>query len=175
MHIYRADLRDLAACLALEAGYDTDYVWQVTQQEEQGDVVTRLRTVRLPRSMRVRYPAWGEALLAHQERGDLILVAAEAAEVRGYVNLQCLLDQSIAWLHHLIIAPPFRRQGIGKALLARAMQDGRQQGMVKIMTTVQSKNYPGINFLQHNGFTFCGYNERYYRNQDIALYFVSGL
>jgi ribosomal protein S18 acetylase RimI-like enzyme len=175
MHIYRADLRDLAACLALDAGYDTDYVWQVTQQEEQGDVVTRLRIVRLPRSMRVRYPAWGEALLAHQERGDLILVAAEAAEVRGYVNLQCLPDQGIAWLHHLIVAPPFRRQGIGKALLARAMQDGRQQGMVKIMTTVQSKNYPGINFLQHNGFTFCGYNERYYRNQDIALYFVCGL
>ena len=175
MHIYRADLRDLTACLALDASYDTDYVWQVTQQEEQGEVLTRFRTVRLPRSMRVRYPAWGEALLAHQERGDLILVAAEAAEVRGYVNQQCIPDESIAWLHHLIVAAPHRRHGLGKALLLRAMQDARQQGMIKIMGTVQSKNHPAINFLQHNGFTFCGYNERYYRNQDIALYFVCGL
>jgi ribosomal protein S18 acetylase RimI-like enzyme len=175
MHIYRADLRDLAACLALDASYETDYVWQVTQHGEQGNVVTQFRTVGLPRSMRVRYPAWGEALLAHQERGDLILVAAEAAEVRGYVNQECMPDQGIAWIHHLIVAPPHRRRGIGKALLARAMEDGRKQGMVKTMLAVQSKNHPAINFLQHHGFSFCGYNERYYRNQDIALYFVCGL
>jgi ribosomal protein S18 acetylase RimI-like enzyme len=175
MHIYRADLRDLTACLALDASYETDFVWQVTQHEEQGEVVTQFRTVRLPRTMRVRYPAWGEALLAHQERGDLILVAAEAGDVRAYVNQECLPDQGISWLHHLIVAPPHRRQGLGKALLLRAMQDGRKLGMVKIMAAVQSKNHPAISFLQRNGFTFCGYNERYYRNQDIALYFVCGL
>jgi hypothetical protein len=28
--------------------------------------------------------------------------------------------------------------------------------------------------LQRNGFMFCGYNERFYRNQDIGLYFVRG-
>ncbi len=44
-----------------------------------------------------------------------------------------------------------------------------------MMAAVQSKNYPAINFLQRNGFTFCGYNERYYRNQDIAVYFACGL
>ncbi len=175
MHIYRADLRDLTACLALDANYETDYVWQVTQQEEQGEVVTRFRVVRLPRSMPVRYPAWGEALLANQERGDVILVAAEAAEVRGYIDVQCLPDQGIAWLHHVIVGPGHRRRGLGKALLLRAMQEARQQGMIKTMVAVQSKNYPGISFLHHHGFTFCGYNEGYYRNQDIALYFVSGL
>ena len=43
------------------------------------------------------------------------------------------------------------------------------------MTVVQSKNYPAIQFLQKHGFKFCGYNERYYRSRDIALYFVRGL
>lgn len=175
MHIYRADLRDLATCLTLDGSYETDQVWQVTQQEEQGEVTARFRNVRLPRSMRVRYPAWGEALLYHQERGDLVLVAAEATEIWGYVDQQCLPDQGIAVMHHLIVATNHRRQGIGSALLARVMQDSRQQSMSKIMATVQSKNHPAISFLQHHGFKFSGYNEGFYRNQDIALYFVSGL
>ena len=32
MHIYRADLRDLAVCLTLDGSYETDHVWQVIQQ-----------------------------------------------------------------------------------------------------------------------------------------------
>jgi ribosomal protein S18 acetylase RimI-like enzyme len=175
MHIYRADLRDLAACLALDGSYETEYVWQVIQQQEEDQVVTRLRTVHLPRPMRVPYPSWGEALLAHQERGDLILVAAEATEVRGYIDQEVWPDQSIAWIHHLVVGPAYRRQGIGTALLARAMQHARQQGLLHMMTVVQSKNYPAICFLEKNGFDFCGYNERFYRNQDIALYFGRGL
>jgi ribosomal protein S18 acetylase RimI-like enzyme len=175
MHIYRADLKDLSACLTLNGSYETDYVWQVTQQEDGGEVITRFRPARLPRTMRVPYPSWGEGLLAHQERGDFILVAAEAFEVRGYIDQECQPDEDVAWIHHLVVGPPFRRRGIGETLLARAMQHARQQGLSHVMTVVQSKNYPGISFLQRRGFTFCGYNERYYRNQDIALYFACGL
>ncbi len=175
MHIYRADLRDLTACLTLDANYETNFVWQVNQQEEEEEIVTHFRQVRLPRSMRVRYPVWGEELQQHQERGDLILVASEAAEVWGYVDQQCLLDQGVAWLHHLIVAPPHRGAGIGHALLMRALQDAHHQGMNQVMSVVQSKNHPAITFLLHHGFKFCGYNERYYRNHDIALYFACGL
>jgi ribosomal protein S18 acetylase RimI-like enzyme len=175
MHIYRADLRDLAGCLTLDGSYETDHVWQVTQHQADDEVVTRFRTVRLPRTMRVPYPAWTEALLAHQERGDLILVAAEAVEVRGYIDQETQPDQGLAWVHHLVVGPEFRRQGIGSSLLSRAMQVGRQQRLSHIMTVVQSKNYPAIRFLGRHGFAFSGYNERFYRNQDIGLYFVRGL
>jgi ribosomal protein S18 acetylase RimI-like enzyme len=175
MHIYRADLRDLTACLTLDASYETDHVWQVIQQQEEGGVVTRFHTIQLPRSMRVQYPAWSEALLIHQQRGDLILVASEASEIRGYVNQESQPDQGLAWLHHLVVAPAYRRQGIGAALLARGMQHARQLGLGYVMTVVQSKNYPAIRFLGRQGFGFCGYNERFYRNRDIGLYFVRGL
>ena len=173
MHIYRADVKDLTACLTLNGSYETDYVWQVTQQEDDGEVITRLRPARLPRTMRVPYPSWGEALLAHQARGHLILVAAEAARgARLYrpgvpAGRRCRLDP-----------PPGRGarrsggRGSATTLLARAMQHARQHGLSHVMTAVQSKNYPAISFLQRHGFTFCGYNERYYRNQDIALYFA---
>ncbi len=175
MHIYRADLRDLAACLALDASYETDHVWQVTQAQEDDQVHTRFRVSPLPRAMRVAYPSWGEGLLAHQERGDLILVAAEAAEVRAYINQETQPDQGLAWLHHLVVAPAYRRKGLGGQLLARGIQHARQAGLTQMMTLVQSKNYPALKFLERNGFGFCGYNERFYRNKDIGLYFARGL
>jgi ribosomal protein S18 acetylase RimI-like enzyme len=174
VHIYRADLRDLAACLAIDGSYETDCVWQVTQQDGEDEVVTRFRTIRLPRTMRVPYPSWGEALLAHQERGDLILVAAESTEVLGYIDLEAQPDQGIGWIHHLVIAPAHRRTGIGTSLLARSLQHARQSGLAHVMVVVQSKNFPAVTFLQRSGFIFCGYNERFYRNQDIGLYFVRG-
>ena len=67
MHIYRADLRDLTGCLQLDGSYETEHVWQITQQQEGGQVVTRFQVARLPRAMQVQYPGWSEALLAHQQ------------------------------------------------------------------------------------------------------------
>jgi ribosomal protein S18 acetylase RimI-like enzyme len=165
----------LTACLLLDGSYETDRVWQVIQQQEGDDVMTRFRVAQLPRIMRVRYPGWSEALLAHQERGDLILVAAQATEVLGYIDQETQRDQDVAWLHHLVIAPAHRRHGIGTALLQRGMQHARQEGLTQLMAIVQSKNYPAISFFKKHGFIFCGYNERYYRNQDIGLYFGRGL
>jgi ribosomal protein S18 acetylase RimI-like enzyme len=174
VHIYRADLKDLAACLAIDGSYETDCVWQVTQQEGEGEVLTRFRTIQLPRTMRVPYPSWGEALLAHQERGDLVLVAAESSEILGYIDQEAQPDQGIGWIHHLVVTPAYRRMGIGTGLLMRSLQHARQAGLGHVMTVVQSKNVPAIGFLQHSGFAFCGYNERFYRNLDIGLYFVRG-
>lgn len=175
MHIYRADLRDLTGCLQLDASYETEHVWQITQQQEGGQVVTRFQVTKLPRAMQVQYPGWSEALLAHQQRGDLILVAAAATQVHGYIDQETQPDQTLAWIHHLVVGPDHRRQGIGSALLARGLQHARQQALSQAMTAVQSKNYPAIQFLQKHGFRFSGYNERYYRSRDIALYFVRGL
>ncbi len=175
MHIYRADLRDLTACLSLDGSFETEYVWQVTQQGEDKDMVTRFQITRLPRVMQVQYPGWSEALLAHQQRGDLILVAAEAAHIWAYIDQETQPDQSVAWIHHLVVDPAHRRQGTGSALLARGLQHARQQGLSHVMAVVQSKNHPATVFLQKHGFRFCGYNERYYRNRDIGLYFVRGL
>jgi ribosomal protein S18 acetylase RimI-like enzyme len=102
-------------------------------------------------------------------------VASEASEVRGYINQESQPDQDLAWIHHLIVSPAYRRQGIAATLLNRGIQQARQFGLTHIMTVVQSKNYPAIQFLTHQGFKFCGYNEQFYRNRDIGLYFVRGL
>ena len=67
--------------------------------------------------------------------------------MRGYIDQETQPDQGIAWIHHLVVAPAYRRQGIGSALLARGLQHARQLGLTQVMTVVQSKNYPAIQFL----------------------------
>jgi hypothetical protein len=40
---------------------------------------------------------------------------------------------------------------------------------------MQTKNYPAISFCQKHGMTFCGFNDRHFANQDIALFFALAL
>jgi hypothetical protein len=40
---------------------------------------------------------------------------------------------------------------------------------------MQTKNYPAIQFARAQGFVFCGFNDHYYMNQDIALFFGRGV
>jgi hypothetical protein len=40
---------------------------------------------------------------------------------------------------------------------------------------IQTKNYPGIIFCQQRGFAFCGFNDRLFPNQDIAVFFSQAL
>jgi ribosomal protein S18 acetylase RimI-like enzyme len=56
-------------------------------------------------------------------------------------------------------------------LLEAANQWALAHSLARVMLEVQTKNHPAIAFAQKNGFQFCGYNERYYPNGDIALFF----
>ena len=38
---------------------------------------------------------------------------------------------------------------------------------------MQPKNYPAIQFAYKLGFEFSGYNDQYYRDQEIAIFFSS--
>jgi hypothetical protein len=56
-------------------------------------------------------------------------------------------------------------------LLAAAAHWARTNNLGRIILATQSKNYPAICFAQKHGLAFCGYNDRYYPNQDVALFF----
>jgi RimJ/RimL family protein N-acetyltransferase len=40
---------------------------------------------------------------------------------------------------------------------------------------MQSKNYPAIALARKLGFSYSGYSDRYYADQDIALFFYLGV
>jgi ribosomal protein S18 acetylase RimI-like enzyme len=72
----------------------------------------------------------------------------------------------------LVVAGRLRRQGIGSALVLAA-QDwvANHSKSRRLVFAMQPKNFPAINLSQKLGFDFCGYNDHYYPNQDIAIFF----
>jgi GNAT superfamily N-acetyltransferase len=91
--------------------------------------------------------------------------------VFGYCQLDAAPWQQSGWISHLVVGRPFRRRGIGSAMITAAKTWGKQQGLRRLMIAVQTKNYPGISFCEKQGFIFCGFNDHYFVNRDIALFF----
>lgn len=162
---------DLPALTALDHGYTTEYVWQMESREEDGQTSVNFRRVRLPRSMRVLFPRDPKRLASDWTRQAQILAAEQAGQLRGYLALSLGPAPGAGWVADFAVERRHRRQGVGTALLAAAVKWARENGLRRLVVETQSKNFPAISFCQKNGLVFCGYNDRYYANQDIALFF----
>lgn len=162
---------ELAACASLDHSSLTEFVWQVDMREEGDEMALRLRTVRLPRSMQIDYPRDRASLLTSWERRDCFLVAAADDVILGYINLRRDTVPARGWIHDLVVSRPFRRRRIGSALLEQAGRWAALHEIAHLTFEVQTKNYPGIQFTKAKGYVFCGFNEHYYANQDIAVFF----
>ena len=175
MIVRPATLADLNACLLLDHGNVTDHVWQMKVDETESQVSVNFYTVRLPRRMRSDYPLDLEQLVEDWQRGEGFLVAEVDNEIHGYVDLLALPWQRMGRVAHMAVDRPHRRQGVGRALMRQARIWAREHGLHMILTEATTKNYPALCFYQKLGFQFCGYNDHYYPNQDIALFFVQNL
>ncbi len=173
MIVRPATSADLPLVLAIDPDYTTEQVWQMEAREADGCVAITFRAVRLPRSMRVAYPGDAESLAQDFSRPDgLHLVAEAEGDIPGYLSLAVQPASGAGWVTNLAVARERRRRGIGTALVEAATRWGREQGLSRLIIETQTKNYPAIRFCQRLGFSFCGYHDRYYRNQDIALFFA---
>jgi GNAT superfamily N-acetyltransferase len=188
MLIRSAVLGDLNACLALDANSQTDHVWQMDARQDGEGRTIHFHPVRLPRVMRVAYPRPRDDLLSCWETGAMVLVATDrraeesvpareapeaedVARIFGYCQLDPAPWQQAVWISHLIVDRPFRRHGIGTAMITAAKRWATQQGLKWLMCGVQTKNYPGISFCEKQGLSFCGFNDRFFVNRDIAVFF----
>ena len=162
---------DLDSLLALDQGYSTEYVWQMDAREEGGQHNLTFRPVRLPRPMRVTFARDTQRIKDYWNRRVCFLVAEEEGHLKGYLSLIFAPTPETGWVSDFCVERRFRRSGIGRVLLASAAQWARENGLKRLILEVQSKNYPAICFAQKLGFAFCGYNDRYYSNQDVALFF----
>lgn len=60
-------------------------------------------------------------------------------------------DGRRGYLHHLAVAPAYRKQGIGKALVEHCLQTLGRQGIPKCNIFLFRNNSRGKTFWQHNG------------------------
>jgi ribosomal protein S18 acetylase RimI-like enzyme len=168
---------DLPLLTGLDHSFSTDFVWQMeTRPGEGGEAVSiTFRTVRLPRSVRVNPPREPGALVEAWNKRVCFLVAEDAGRVQGYLNLTLAGVPGTGWIADFGVERRFRRAGVGSVLLAAALQWGRSNNLQRVVLETHTKNYPAIGFAQKHGLVLCGYNDRFYPNQDVALFFGANL
>jgi ribosomal protein S18 acetylase RimI-like enzyme len=122
--------------------------------------------------MRVEYPRATDELVEHWQQEACFLAGQYTNdELIGFVDAQPEPWQNVLWIYNLVVIPAHRRQGFGTMLLEAAHQWAITHNLSRVTLEMQTKNHPAISFAQKHGFQFCGFNERYYPNGDIALFF----
>lgn len=167
--------QDIAACLALDASYETERVWQMTFQPSTGDQAINFRVERLPRQMPVDYVTDENRLKRALAPAHCFLVVEEAEQVIGYLTMRFDPIHEIGMIQDVVVTRPYRRHKVGGRLLKVARRWATESQLAVMMAETQTKNYPAIQFLQSNGFVFCGFNDHYFRNGDIAVFFSAPL
>lgn len=172
IEIRPATTADLQLLVNLEHSYETEYVWQMDRLIEERKISINFREIRLPRAVRVEYPRSPNKLEQEWSPRYTILVAAKDESQVGYIRINCDTVPNSAWVTDLVISEGYRRQGIASALTLAAQEWVTQHGCKRLILEMQSKNYPAIQMAQKLGYEFCGYNDHYYANQDIVLFFA---
>lgn len=169
---------DIPACIELDHRYETEHVWKMSLQQELSGWQISFRTERLPRSVEMEYPINAARLEQSLSSHECFLVACAKEENQwplGYLTLSYQHAHQTATIHDLVVARPFRGSKVGSRLLSVARRWAVEHGARQLFVEMQTKNYPAIQFCQANGFIFCGFNDQYFPNQDIAVFFGQSL
>lgn len=171
IEIRPAVLADIPLLCTLDHSYQSNYVWQMELRSEGTQTDVQFREVRLPRSVRCEYPHPAARLAEEWQNRPGLLVGCSAGRPVGYISITDSIAQSTAWVTDLAVAPELRRKGVGSGLLLAGQEWASQRRNRRIIVELQSKNHPAICLMRKLGYEFAGYNDHYYANQDIALFF----
>jgi ribosomal protein S18 acetylase RimI-like enzyme len=99
-------------------------------------------------------------------------------EIRGFATAgyEAWHGRLVLWF--LYIAPAWRRQGVGRGLLARVEAHGRSVGASHVWLETSNVNVPGVRAYERLGYALCGADARYYGAYmpgETAIYLAKGL
>lgn len=166
---------DLSRLMSFDHSITSESVWQLELRRDTGQVAATFREVRLPRSVTIIYPHNPFALADDWVRRSMMYTAYIGQDPVGYISLLERGMDSVVWVTDLVVNVANRRQGVASALLAAAQDWVAGRSHRRLILEMQSKNLPGIRLAQKFGYEFCGYNDHYYLNQDVALFFAKAI
>lgn len=94
---------------------------------------------------------------------DTCFVAESDGKITGVIIAGN--DGRRGYIYHTAVSPECRRQGVGKSLVAAALNALEQQGINKAALVVFDRNKDGNSFWEKQGFTVR--NDLVYRNRSI--------
>jgi GNAT superfamily N-acetyltransferase len=175
MNIRPATSADIPGLMQLEHGYRTDHVWQMAYSPSARSTSITFREVKLPRPMRVSYPRDPGRLADEWTNASEIFVAEADHTQHAYVVLDARIAPDTGWVTDLVVAETLRRKGIATRLLATARRWCNDHGLTRLTVEMQSKNFPFVSLAQKLGFVLSGYHDKYYPDEEIALFFTLNL
>lgn len=163
---------DIAACVALDHGYETEYVWQMSIAQESGMTQIRFKTERLPRLLDGQHGADERRLQLCVSPEHCFLIAShrDQGDTLAYLTMRHDPIRRMVWLQDLVVDQAYRGIGIGMRLLKIARGWANERDARRITAELTTQNYPAISFFMAQGFTFCGYNDQYFDQRDIAVF-----
>ena len=168
---------DIPACLELDHSYETEYVWQMRLSDNPDQREIIFQRERLPRLLESTWPGDAHRLNLVLAPDQCFLVAEDRAEteILAYLTMHVDPVYHVASLLDLVVSRPYRRRKIATRLLNVARTWARQRELVRMTAALQTQNYPAILYCQRSGFVFCGFDDHYFPNQDIAIFFSEAL
>jgi ribosomal protein S18 acetylase RimI-like enzyme len=146
---------DRAAVEAIDTSFETRSVFDIEVTPRRLELVER--TLLVP--MVKRYPI--DDAFAAWARWTTGFVAV-ADRICGFAAVEYESWHARLNLWHFYVAPERRREGIGRALLARVEALGRTRGARRVWLETSTVNVPGIAAYARLGYTLCGVDTTHY-------------
>lgn len=104
----------------------------------------------------------------------VIFLAFAGNEPIGQIRLQKYWN-AYAYIHDISVEPEYRGEGIGRALMLRAIEWARSKGFPGMMLETQDNNVAACRFYERCGFELRGFDTHLYKglepdSDEIALY-----
>jgi GNAT superfamily N-acetyltransferase len=169
--IRQAVTPDIELLAKFDHSVKTDRVWQMGQNVDEDRIVTSFAENHLPREMRLNYPKSPDTLLDRWKHYSSVFVACIGNVPVGYISLIATFMPELIWVKDLVVDEPWRRKAVATTLIQAVTDWGSQRKFVRMMVEMSSKNYPAICLAKKCGFDYAGFNDNYFNNSDIALFF----
>ncbi len=175
IEIQLANMVDYPLIRKIDLGFESNYVWKSQIDDDLDAYTIVLQKIKLPKTIHVPFQAGDETALENMVKRNEVFVARYEKQVIGFVHLDRDLVNNRIEIKTGGVKPEYRRKGIGTAILNGIQEMARQNEIARIVMTVQAKNDPAIRFLMSKGYQFCGYQEFFFPNLEIALFFSKNI
>lgn len=175
IEIGAATLDEFPQIAKMDLSFESNYVWKTQMLEGLDSFESSFQRIRLPKIIRVSFQAYSTAILEPLIRQKQILAARYEEQVIGYVRLEQDETANRLMLKTGGVTPEYRNKGVGSVILDRVCEIARSNNIRSLVCMIQAKNDPAIHFLMARGFVFCGYQEFFFRNMEIGLFFSKNI
>lgn len=175
LQIRKAVLPDIVELIRFDHSLKTSCVWQMQQNQTQSGVITQFIETQLPRQMRINYPQSPEMLEARWGDLSVIFIGCIDNAPVSYISINSFFSPHVAWIKDLVVDEIWREKGIAASLINAAIEWAKERSLDKMTFEISSKNYPAICLANKLNFEYSGFNDNYFKNGDIALFFTRNL